>query len=92
MDIVCVHQGGDGIFLSNAAQHQPLLFGQVLTGAPLGHMEGNLLIGLPDLFGIGPARRTMLPIANGLGFDVVQIPTSGEVCGGGDEQKHPARQ
>jgi hypothetical protein len=34
----------------------------------------------------------MLAVANGLGFDVVQISTSGEVRGGGDEQKHPACQ
>ena len=92
MDVVRVHQSGDSVLLSNAAQHQPLLLGQILTGAPLGNMEGDVLIGLLDLFLVRPARRSMLAVANSLGLDVVQIPTAGKVRGGGDEQKHSACQ
>ena len=92
MDIVRVHQRGDGVLLSDAPQYQPLCFRQILAGAPLAHMEGDVPVGLLDLLPVGPAGGSMLAVANRLGLDVVQIPTSGEVRGGGDEQKHPARQ
>ena len=55
-------------------------------------MEGDVPVGLLDLLSVGPARSTMLAVANRFGFDVVQIPASGEVRGGGDDQEHPARQ
>ncbi len=92
MNIVRVHQCGDGVLLTCAAQHEPLFLGQVLPRAPLGHMERDVPVGLPDLLPVGPACGSMLAIANRFGLDVIQIPASGEVRGGGDEQKHPARQ
>ena len=79
MDVIRVHQGGDGVLLPDTAQHQPLCFRQILAGAPLAHMEGDVPVGLLDLLPVGPAGGSMLAVANRLGLDVVQIPTSGEV-------------
>ena len=42
-------------------------------------MEGDVPVGLLDLLPVGPAGGSMLAVANRLGLDVVQIPTSGEV-------------
>ena len=88
VDVIAVHEGGEFAFLSLAPQHQPLLRGQVLAAAPFLHLEGDMGIGLPDLFGCGPSRGAVLAVADRFGFD----PAQGVVVGQGgqtaDDQKH----
>ena len=112
MDIVCVHDGLEGVALllrfrfgrllvfpglfrkaaALAAQHQPLGLGQLFARAPLGRLERDMPVGLLDLLFGCPPGRSVLAIAHGLGLDVVQGALTGEVCGGGHDQEHPARQ
>ena len=88
MDVIAVHKGGEFAFLSLAPQHQPLLRGQVLAAAPFLHLEGDMGISLPDLFGCGPSCGAVLAVADRFGFD----PAQGIVVGQGgqtaDDQKH----
>ena len=88
VDIVAVHQSGKLALLALAPQHQPLLRGAVVAAAPFLHLEGDMGIGLPDLFGCGPSCGAVLAVADRFGFD----PAQGIVVGQGgqtaDDQKH----
>ena len=69
-----------------------MLLGQLFARAPLGRLERDMPVGLLDLLFGCPPGRSVLAIAHGLGLDVVQGALTGEVCGGGHDQEHPARQ
>ena len=87
VDIVCVHDGDDMVLAPLTPQDQPLLFGEALTFSPLLRSEGDVSIGLLDLFLGGPSCGSMLAVSYSLGLDVVQGALSGKVGHRGKEKK-----
>lgn len=72
MDVVAVHQGGDGVLFSLAAQNQALGFREILSLPPLSRLEWNMLISFFQLFARSPAGGTVLAIPDGSGFDAIE--------------------
>ena len=90
MHIVLVHQCSDAILAAGAAQHQSLHIRQVLAHTPVRHLEGNEGIGLADLRIGRPPCRAMLPVAYGLGLDIVQRVVVTQQCQSADDGHHDA--
>ena len=74
VDVIAVHQRRDAAFSAvPAAQHQALGFRQVLARPPVGYLEWYQRVAAANLLLRGPSGRTMLAIAYGSGFDVVEV-------------------
>ena len=89
MDVVAVHQGGDGVLFSLAAQDQALDLGQIFSLPPLSRPEGNVPVGAFELLFCGPAGGAVLAVPDGLGLDAVEG-TAGVGGKSGDQQERRA--
>ena len=88
MHIVLIHQCGDAVLAAGAAQHQSLRLRQIFACPPVRHSEGDEGIGLADLRIGRPPRRAMLPVAHGLGLDVVQRVVVAQQRQTADDSRH----
>ena len=91
MHIVLVYQRGDAVLAAGAAQHQSLRLRQIFACPPVRHSEGDEGVGLADLRIGSPPRRTMLPVAHGLGLDVVQCVVVAQQRQSADDGHHDTR-
>ena len=90
MHIVLVHQCGDAVLAAGAAQHQSLRLRQIFACPPVRHLEGDEGVGLAELRIGCPPCRTMLPVAHGLGLDVVQRVVVAQQRQRNDDRHHDA--
>ena len=90
MHIVLVYQRGDAMLAAGAAQHQPLRFRQIFACPPVQHLEGDEGVGLAELRIGCPPCRAMLPVAHGLGLDVVQRVVVAQQRQSADDRHHDA--
>ena len=91
MHIVLVYQCGDAVLAADTAQHQSLRFRQIFACPPVRHLEGDEGIGLADLRIGRPPCRAMLPVAHGLGLDVVQSVVVAQQRQRNDDRHHDTR-
>ena len=78
VDVIAVHQSGQPVLFSNAAQHQALGLWELLSLSPQGRPEGYPPVALADLLLGGPAGSSVLAVTHRLVLDAVQAAPVGE--------------
>ena len=72
MHIVAVHQRLQSLAALHTAENQSLHGRALLSSTPCCNVKGNCDIGFSDLLIRRPASCSILTVANGFGFDIVQ--------------------